>query len=96
MSPSFSLFYMIFCISSIQQNVINGQSEQIIYTFDFNGTSGWTINNVLGTANILTPSEDLHCDGLGGSSCLQLTGEIDISRVIPTSNYHTIRVQIGT
>ena len=94
MLPSFLLFYLIFYILSTQENLLNAQLEEIIYTFDFNGPSDW-IESTGGFINWVNATNDPHCNALGGPYCLELT-VAEISRVIPTSNYHTIRIQIGT
>ena len=71
-------------------NTTSGQKLELFYSFDFNSSSDW--NLVLMGNPKFTPSDN--CNSKFSSPyCLTLHGDAYISRIIPTTGYHSIRVQ---
>ena len=94
MWSSFQPFYMILCVLSMKQNIANVQFEKrLIYNFSFENPSDWTIaDNAEGI--MWESASNVDCIKLNGGACLG-TQNSEISRVVPTSDYHTITIQIG-
>eukprot|EP01084_Bolivina_argentea_P215840 366532_1 len=71
----------------------NAQPPEMIYSFNFTNLSDWTTENVGNGISVQTAQD---CESAIGNSgpCFLLEGAALISRIIPTTGYHTIRIII--
>ena len=75
-----------------QLNVmIYGQSEIRFFYFNFYGNNGWNIDNFGYGINTYSSSSNCPLNGY----CWNMNGDSLASRIISTSNYHSIRIVIG-
>ena len=87
---------MIFCVISI-----NAQPEESIYSFGFNSyessvIDGWVISTKGFDAKKVSFLGNPMCEPIGDGYCVRLDSDAVIPRVVSTTNYHSIRVEIGT
>ena len=75
--------------------ITTAQPEQEFYSFDFTEPNDWTVeNNAFGLTWDI-PGGNSNCAIIGDGFCLHQEGANLIQRIIPTTGYHTIRIQIG-
>eukprot|EP01083_Nonionella_stella_P316761 1150257_1 len=101
MSTSRQQFLVLLILIVTHGITMNAQPAELFYSFDFvqSSDSNWTENNGSFNATVhtfnpvtwLTANAD--CP-LTNDSCVQLKRDAFISRTIPTTGYHSIRLQI--
>eukprot|EP01083_Nonionella_stella_P123113 370762_1 len=96
--------FLVLSILIVTHGIINAQSEELFYSFGFvqSSDSNWTENNgssfnaavhdyapVFWRTNIACPRASS-----GDNTCIHLRYDAFITRIIPTTGYHSIRLQI--
>ena len=73
--------------------MIHSQTETRFYYFDFNGNPDWRLSTYYPQDSINVNSMSSNCPR--GGQCWEVVGYAAAYRLIPTTNYHSIRITIG-